>query len=96
MRRVKLGMVLAVLVIAIAAGGAQPARTSPITISMISTAGAQPGFSVLVANFERVFPEITVAVTYVPNPTVLTQVELTEFQAGQAPDVVGVIAGAAS
>jgi raffinose/stachyose/melibiose transport system substrate-binding protein len=86
-------MVLAGLVLAcgIAAGSARPADT--ITISMLSTAGAEPAYSVLVSNFERVYPQITIDVTYAPSPTVLTQLELTEFQSGLGPDLVGVILG---
>ena len=64
-----------------------------ITISMLAVANGQPGYQVLIANFERVYPNITVDVTYAPTVAVLTQLETTELAAGNAPDILATYPG---
>jgi raffinose/stachyose/melibiose transport system substrate-binding protein len=67
------------------AGAARPAST--VTISMLAQATDQPAFAVLIPNFERVYPDITVNVTYAPSTTII-QLEETELAAGNVPDII--------
>ena len=64
-----------------------------MTISVLSSVILQPGLDVLIQNFERVNPNITVQATYAPTGAALNQVELTELAAGNAPDVLAVTPG---
>jgi raffinose/stachyose/melibiose transport system substrate-binding protein len=48
----------------------------------------QPALNVLIPNFERVYPNIRVEVTYTPTSPVLSQLETTELAAGNAPDLM--------
>jgi raffinose/stachyose/melibiose transport system substrate-binding protein len=77
--------VLAVSLTLAIAGAARPAST--VTISMLAQSTDQPAFDVLIPNFERVYPDITVNVTYVTSAT-LPQFEETELAAGNAPDII--------
>jgi raffinose/stachyose/melibiose transport system substrate-binding protein len=81
--------VLAGAVFALGAGAseARPARGGQVTINLL-TVTTQPAFDVLIANFERVYPSITVNVTYAPTVAVLMQLETTELAAGNGPDVL--------
>jgi len=82
-------MVTAVLSLGVGASQARPATTSDaVTISMLANFTHQPGWQVLIPNFERVYPNITVNVTYAPTSAALDQLEATEFAAGNAPDLV--------
>jgi raffinose/stachyose/melibiose transport system substrate-binding protein len=86
--------VLAALVLTFAAAGA--GRTaSPVTISMLANLNYKPAFQVLIPNFERVYPDITVNATYLPSTT-LSPLEQTEFAAGNAPDIVATADGTTS
>ena len=44
---------------------AMPARTDTVTITMLATTTAEPAYAILIPNFERVYPNISVQVTYV-------------------------------
>ncbi len=55
---------------------------------MIPGYGTMAAVQVLLANFERVYPNITVDVTYPTSSTQATQLELTELGAGDAPDLL--------
>jgi len=46
-----------VLALGFGAGLAQPAQRASITLQMIGIASQQPGYSVLIPNFERVYPD---------------------------------------
>jgi raffinose/stachyose/melibiose transport system substrate-binding protein len=70
------------------ASAGRAARSGQVTISFLSLSGFQPAFDVLISNFERVYPDIRVDVTYVPTSPVLQQLELTELAAGNGPDVL--------
>jgi raffinose/stachyose/melibiose transport system substrate-binding protein len=83
----------ATLVLALGASEAPPARGDRVTITMLANFNVQPAFQVLIPNFERVYPNIAVDVTYTPNAATLTQLELTELAAGNAPDVLATSAG---
>jgi raffinose/stachyose/melibiose transport system substrate-binding protein len=75
-------------VLALCVGAARPAGSDQVTITMLVGASAQPSFEVLIPNFERVYPNITVNASYAPTTAVLNQLELTELEAGNAPDIV--------
>src|SRR5919204_624224 len=49
----------------------------------------QPSFQVLIANFERVYPNIKVEATYAPGNAAWYRLETTELAAGNAPDLLG-------
>jgi raffinose/stachyose/melibiose transport system substrate-binding protein len=75
------------------ASEARPGGSDQVTLSMLALPQAQAGLQVLVPNFERVYPNITVNVTYVPNAAVLYQLETTELAAGNGPDLLSTIPG---
>jgi raffinose/stachyose/melibiose transport system substrate-binding protein len=87
--------VLAGMVFALGVGAseAQPARSDQVTISLLANFNAQAGFEVLIANFERVYPNIAVNATYAPQASTLAQIETTEIAAGNAPDVLSINPG---
>lgn len=76
----------AALSLGVVAGAARPA--SGVTINMIVNAGNKPGYDVLIANFERAYPNIDVNITYPPTPEAVFQVEVTELAAGNAPELL--------
>ncbi len=73
-------------------GAAGSAPTDQITITMLGFSGAQPAWQVLIPNFERVYPNITIDPTYVQSATG-TMLEQIELQTGSAPDLLTVIPG---
>jgi raffinose/stachyose/melibiose transport system substrate-binding protein len=84
----------ATLSLAAAAGDAQPTKGSnTVTLNMLTLSLQQPGWQVLIPNFERVYPNITVNVTYAPSNAVLYQLEGTELAAGNAPDILSTFPG---
>jgi raffinose/stachyose/melibiose transport system substrate-binding protein len=68
-------------------------KDDTVTIGLLAIVNSQPGYDVLIPNFERVYPNIRVNVTYVANNTALYQLERTELAAGNAPDLLGVNPG---
>jgi raffinose/stachyose/melibiose transport system substrate-binding protein len=82
----------AVVVLALGAGGARPAGSGQVTISMFALGTYEPGWSVLIPNFERAYPNITVNITYASSAA-LAQLEPTELAAGSAPDLLFVSPG---
>ena len=54
----------AVLALCVGASGARAARSVQVTISMVSNAAGEAGWSVLIPNFERAYPNITVNISY--------------------------------
>ncbi len=63
-----------------------------MTITLLGNTQDQSAWQVLIANFERVYPNITVNATYAGN-TVLGQLEPTELGAGNAPDLLATLPG---
>jgi raffinose/stachyose/melibiose transport system substrate-binding protein len=83
-----------VFALAISAGSARPAhRSGQITLSMQAVANGEPGYKVLIANFERTHPDISINVSYAVNVPVLQQLETTELAAGNAPDILATYPG---
>jgi raffinose/stachyose/melibiose transport system substrate-binding protein len=89
-RRIGVLALAVVALVASAAGTARSSRSDQITITMIASSIDQPGWQVLIANFERVFPDITVNITYLPSAST---VEPTELATGNAPDLLSVQPG---
>jgi raffinose/stachyose/melibiose transport system substrate-binding protein len=74
------------------AGGADAAGTTrqegALTLTMLAISIQQPGYEALISNFERVYPQISVQVTYAPTSQALNQLETIELSAGSAPDLL--------
>jgi raffinose/stachyose/melibiose transport system substrate-binding protein len=82
----------AVFALGMGASEARPARSDQVTISMLFNTVSEPGWSVLISNFEHAYPNITVNITYL-GTTPLEQVEATELAGGTAPDLLFVTPG---
>jgi raffinose/stachyose/melibiose transport system substrate-binding protein len=67
---------------------ARPARSDRVSISVIALAQAQPAYSVLIPNFERVYPNITINPTYAGTTLQYLQLTTTELAAGNGPDLI--------
>jgi raffinose/stachyose/melibiose transport system substrate-binding protein len=83
-------VILAAAVLALGGGAAEShaaGRDTPITLTFIANSIQQPAFDVLIPNFERVYPNITVNAVYEPT-TVQYQLTTVELQAGNAPDLI--------
>jgi ABC-type glycerol-3-phosphate transport system substrate-binding protein len=78
----------AVFALGVGASGARPARSDQVTISMVSIQSVKPAYDVLIPNFERRYPNITVDPTYPGNYNTLYQLEPIELAAGNAPDLL--------
>jgi raffinose/stachyose/melibiose transport system substrate-binding protein len=85
-------LVGAVFALAVGASGARPAGSGQVTISMDAIGVTEPEWSVLIANFERAYPNITVNITY-GGSVALEQLESLELAAGTAPDLLFVTGG---
>ena len=94
-RRLRLlaGAIAAAAVLALGAGEARPAKSDTVTITMLVNGPPQPGYQVLIPNFERVYPNINVEATFAPSNAVWYQIETTELAVGNAPDVLGTFPG---
>jgi raffinose/stachyose/melibiose transport system substrate-binding protein len=74
------------MVACLCVGSAGAKSRATVSISLLVPTTQQPAFSILIPNFERVYPDIHVEVTYLASTTIPT-VLLTQFQAGNAPDM---------
>jgi raffinose/stachyose/melibiose transport system substrate-binding protein len=80
--------VVAVLSLGVGASDARPAtKGDTLTISMLAGLTGQSAWDVLIANFERVYPNIKINVTYGVAAQIY-QIETTELAAGNAPDLL--------
>lgn len=80
---------LALLSSPIGGSNAHP-TASTVALSMLAFNTQQPGFNVLIPNFERVYPNITVNVSYSPN---FSQLETVELAGGNGPDPITTFPG---
>jgi raffinose/stachyose/melibiose transport system substrate-binding protein len=92
-RSVVAALASAVFVLGVGASEARPARSDQVTISMVALLNHKTAYDVVISNFERWYPNITVDVTYVAGSIALYQLETTELQAGNAPDVLTTTVG---
>jgi raffinose/stachyose/melibiose transport system substrate-binding protein len=81
-----------VFALGLGASEARPAASDKVTISMLALTTYESGWSVLIANFEHWYPNITVNITY-GSTAVTNQLETTELAAGTAPDLLKVDPG---
>jgi raffinose/stachyose/melibiose transport system substrate-binding protein len=79
-------------VVGVGGSAARPAKSDAIAVTMLAISTQKPGFDVVNANFERVYPNIEIDATY-PAGTVRDQLELTQLAAGNAADVLSVSPG---
>jgi raffinose/stachyose/melibiose transport system substrate-binding protein len=87
-------VIAAALSFGIGASGARPAtRSDTVTINMLANYVGQPGYTVLIANFEHAYPNIKVDATYAATTAQLYQQELTLLAAGNAPDILATYPG---
>jgi raffinose/stachyose/melibiose transport system substrate-binding protein len=84
----------AVFALGVGASEARPARSDQITLSMFALGSYQMGWNVLIANFERAYPNITVNITYGASGALGTE-ELAQLGAGTAPDLLNMNLGCA-
>ncbi|MDX6486141.1 MAG: raffinose/stachyose/melibiose transport system substrate-binding protein [Gaiellaceae bacterium] len=84
------------LSVAVASNARPAARGDTVTISMMALYSAQPGLDVVIANFERVYPQIKVSATYAGSVVDIYQLETTQLRAGSAPDILYLQAGCGS
>ncbi len=75
------------LALAVGAREARPAKSDQVTISMLAVPATEPAYQVLISNFERVYPDVTVQTTYAPAATIAS-LEPVELAAGNAPDLL--------
>jgi raffinose/stachyose/melibiose transport system substrate-binding protein len=89
---VLLGLVAAVLV-AVSAASAKPKANVTLKFAMLAETRAP--WDVLVANFQRQYPDITIEMSYIPFAQYGSTL-LTEYQAGNPPDMMVATAGSVS
>jgi raffinose/stachyose/melibiose transport system substrate-binding protein len=70
------------------ASAARPSGSDQVTLSMIANIQGQPDYTVLIANFERVYPNITVNVTYAGTVALKNQLVTVALAAGNGPDLI--------
>jgi raffinose/stachyose/melibiose transport system substrate-binding protein len=83
----------AVFVLGLGAGPARPAHRGQVTLSWTAPAIAQPALSVLIPNFDRAYPNVTVNVTYAATAAIEYELETTELAAGNGADLLTVWPG---
>jgi raffinose/stachyose/melibiose transport system substrate-binding protein len=76
-------------VVGLGASEARPANSDQITIGLLAQTGGERGLDVLIANFERVYPQITVVPNYLGlGGPAFSQEEALELAAGSAPAIL--------
>jgi raffinose/stachyose/melibiose transport system substrate-binding protein len=87
-----LAAVCVLFALTLGASQARPAGSGSVTITLLAFTTNEPAFQVLIPNFERVYPNITVNATYIDSDTAV-QLEPTEFATGSAPDLITAFPG---
>jgi raffinose/stachyose/melibiose transport system substrate-binding protein len=83
---------LAALALALGLPVASGSRHDVVTLRALFPTTAQSGYQILVANFNRVYPDIHIDAQFLPSDTLSTLL-VTQFAAGNAPDVFHLQAG---
>src|ERR1700750_186396 len=91
-RKATVTALVASLVAGVCIASATARSHDTVTLNLMMASTQSPGFSILIANFERVYPDIKIEPTYVPSSNI-SQVLLTQFQAGNAPDLFHMLPG---
>jgi raffinose/stachyose/melibiose transport system substrate-binding protein len=86
-------IVVASLTLGLVAGDALPAKRDTVSLTLLSSITTKSAYDVLIPNFERVYPNITVSATYAPSSATLVEVTQTELAAGNGPDLISTIPG---
>jgi raffinose/stachyose/melibiose transport system substrate-binding protein len=86
-------LVTAVLVAVVSSAGAGATQSDAVTVSVVALTSQKPGLDLLVPNFERVYPNIKIDVTYAAGPGSAATLELTEMATGSGPDVLSTFPG---
>src|SRR4051812_47253559 len=89
-RRASVGVSIAFALLALLALGAgstaaRPAKT--VTLTMVANSTTRPTYDVLIPNFNRVYPNIKVDVTYAGTAAETASVVTAELATGNAPDL---------
>jgi raffinose/stachyose/melibiose transport system substrate-binding protein len=84
----------AALSLGVGANEARPAASGDaLTIRMLVNASAKPAYDVLIPNFERVYRNVDINVTYTSSVAETYQIETTQLAAGNAPELLQTSAG---
>jgi raffinose/stachyose/melibiose transport system substrate-binding protein len=86
-------LVGAVLACAVTAGATTQKKSDQITVTMETLVNQKAIWDVMIPNFERVYPNITINISYNPNNTIQYQNVDTQLAAGNAPDIIPVAPG---
>jgi raffinose/stachyose/melibiose transport system substrate-binding protein len=87
-RLAAIAVATAVFALGVGASEARPAGRATVTLNLLAYILYKPAFDVLVPNFERVYPNVTVNATYASTATVYEQLVTTELAAGNGPDLI--------
>jgi raffinose/stachyose/melibiose transport system substrate-binding protein len=85
-------LIAASLTLGLGAGDAHPAKPDHVSLTLLSY-NTKPAFDVLIPNFERVYPNITIDATYAGTSAANAQLTLTELAAGNGPDLISTFPG---
>jgi raffinose/stachyose/melibiose transport system substrate-binding protein len=77
----------------LAVAGASAAHSDTVTINVMAVATQRPGMDAVVANFERVYPDIGINITYAPTTAIRDQLETAGVGVGAGPDVLSISPG---
>jgi raffinose/stachyose/melibiose transport system substrate-binding protein len=86
---------LAVIILTLGASSASAKPRATVTLKLYQNAAYTNATTLLIGNFERVFPDIHIEATYLPSAT-LQPTLLTLLQAGTPPDMMYMSAGTSS
>jgi raffinose/stachyose/melibiose transport system substrate-binding protein len=80
-------------VLAVGAGDVQSAKRDQVTLTFLTYVTGEPAYRVMIQNFERAHPNVSIDVQYTPTVASLYQLETTELAAGNAPDLLSTYPG---
>jgi raffinose/stachyose/melibiose transport system substrate-binding protein len=86
-KTLRVGTVAALLAVLLTLASGASAKSNAVTLRLLYNNTGSAAMNLLIANFERVNPNIHIEPTYVDGGTPLTTTLLTQLQAGNAPDV---------
>jgi raffinose/stachyose/melibiose transport system substrate-binding protein len=79
-----------------AGGSGSSGGLTSATLKLVSLASDQPGLDKVIADWQKVHPDITVSPTYLPAGDTYTTSVSTQFSGGNGADLVWLVAGGAS
>jgi raffinose/stachyose/melibiose transport system substrate-binding protein len=81
-----------VFILGLGAGDVQATKLDPVSLTLLAY-NTKPAFDVLIPNFERVYPNITIDATYTGTSAANVQLTQTELAAGNGPDLISTFPG---